>query len=467
MKIRSFITVFKLFIAVLLNVIVSHSYANTDLLNHTQQAQAEQRRANQQREAAFLATQQQYRELRDHLLARKAALEVSIDTLSEQFTTNEQQLAQQEQTLHQESGSLGELLSVARQATKAFQAELSHVVTAIDNPDDLNIVTRITDATTLPSRQQLYSLWYAFQHHLQKSAELTRLKVAFVNHEGVIHSKEVMRLGAFGLFDENGYLIWSENERRARPYPVQPELAPTFSLLPVFSSPPALSSPSHSPSLQDTTMPLMAFDPLNGRLLEQLSLTPTLTQRIEQGGVIAKVILGLLIVGLMIGVTQGSILFISRIKIQAQLDKPQNSDNNALGRILSVYKGDNSLNVEALELRLYEAVLDEQQTLERGLPMLKLLAALSPMLGLLGTVTGMIETFQVMSQYGNADPRIMASGISTALITTVLGLVAAMPLLFIHNILSSVAENIRTLLEKQGVALVAQRAEQEPDDGMA
>jgi biopolymer transport protein ExbB len=136
---------------------------------------------------------------------------------------------------------------------------------------------------------------------------------------------------------------------------------------------------------------------------------------------------------------------------------------NALGRILSVYKYDSSPNVEALELRLYETILDEQQKLDRGLSMLKLLAALSPMLGLLGTVTGMIETFQVITEYGNADPKVMAGGISMALVTTVLGLVAAMPLLLLHNVLNSQAESIRTVLEKKGVGLVAQRAEQDAD----
>ncbi|NMT04022.1 MotA/TolQ/ExbB proton channel family protein, partial [Vibrio parahaemolyticus] len=107
------------------------------------------------------------------------------------------------------------------------------------------------------------------------------------------------------------------------------------------------------------------------------------------------------------------------------------------------------------------AVVDEQTHLEKGLSMLKLLAALAPMLGLLGTVTGMIETFQVITQFGNGDPKVMAGGISMALVTTVLGLVSAMPLLLAHNVLSSQAENIRSILEKQGIGLVAEQAERD------
>jgi len=157
-------------------------------------------------------------------------------------------------------------------------------------------------------------------------------------------------------------------------------------------------------------------------------------------------------------------LMLARRKIQQQLANPSKIGNNPLGRILKVYvdsKVKSALHnsTEALELRLMEVVVDEQQGLDKGLSMLKLLAALAPMLGLLGTVTGMIETFQVITQFGNGDPKVMAGGISMALITTVLGLVAAMPLLLAHNILSTQADNIRDTLEKQGISLVAEEAE--------
>lgn len=195
--------------------------------------------------------------------------------------------------------------------------------------------------------------------------------------------------------------------------------------------------------------------------MEQLALAPTLKQRLEAGGVIGKIILLLLGVGLIIAVYRGITLAIARQKIQQQLKNPHQVGNNPLGRVLSVYNKEHTRSVEALELRLLEAVVDEQTGLEKGLSMLKLLAALAPMLGLLGTVTGMIETFQVITQFGNGDPKVMAGGISMALVTTVLGLVAAMPLLLAHNILSSQAENIRTILEKQGIGLVAEQAERE------
>jgi biopolymer transport protein ExbB len=209
-------------------------------------------------------------------------------------------------------------------------------------------------------------------------------------------------------------------------------------------------------------MSLMALDVTRGDLIAQLANVPTLQDRINHGGIVGQIIIGLLVVGVLIGVVRGGALLLTNAKINKQLKSAETpTEDNALGRILSVYQQDSSPNVEALELRLLEAVMDEQQHLERGLSMIKLLAALAPMLGLLGTVTGMIETFQTITQFGNADPRVMAGGISMALITTVLGLIAAMPLLLIHNVLSSKAESVRNILEKQGIGLVAERAEQQ------
>lgn len=432
----------RLLLPLILSLLSLPAAASTELLNATKQAKAAEQKFSQQRESEFLSREMELKTLRDNLLARRNQLQSDIDGLSEQFGSNEQRLSDKEKELHLESGSLGELFGVVRQVAKEIQVQQNGSVTEIGQKHNLREIDAIVDAKKLPSRDQLYALWNTFNTLLATGSRLSYLEVPYVRDDGVIESRKVLRMGAFGLVDESGYLVWNGMERGARPYATQPEVAPKINALAVSGQ-------------------LMAFDPSQGKLLEQLALKPTLMQRIEQGGVVGKVILGILALGIVIGVIQGSFLFTTRSKIYAQLKDTGSIGNNALGRVLSVYKYDQSANVEALELRLYEAILDEQQKLERGLSMLKLLAALSPMLGLLGTVTGMIETFQVITEYGNADPKIMAGGISTALVTTVLGLIAAMPLLFLHNIFSSQAENIRTLIEKQGVGLVAQRAEQE------
>lgn len=412
------------------------------LLNITLQAKQAEQLQNKQREKGFKLTEQELKAKKALLVKRQQQLQNSIDLLSEQFTENELKLAEAEKTLHIESGSLGELFGVVRQVAKELQLTFNDSLLIIDQQDNVQLVTEIVAAQELPSKAQLYGLWKALLAQLHNGSSASKVSLPFVESDGLISEKQVLRLGAFALIDEQGYLKWSGQEVGAKPYSAQPESAPTIDR---FLQP----------------QRLFALDPSQGKLLQQFTLKPTLMQRFEQGGGVGKVILVLLLLGLLIGLLQGTYLIVSRIKINQQLKNKNNIGNNALGRILGVYKYDNSVNVEALELRLYEAILDEQQNLERGLPMLKLLAALAPMLGLLGTVTGMIQTFQVITEYGNADPKVMAGGISMALVTTVLGLVAAMPLLFLHNLLNSQALSIRTVLEKQGVGLVAERAEKE------
>lgn len=429
------------FIAALMSLVfsVSASADTSTLLSATQQAQGQQQALNQKRESEFENQERELNALKAALTQQKSQLQQDIDALSVQFSANEQTLSEQEQALKLESGSLGELFGVVRQVAKELQLEQETLVSAIAS-DSLTHVDAIAEAKTLPSIQQLYLLWQAFRQQITAGSTLSEVSVAYVDDDGVVTPNDVQRIGAFGLVGQQGYLRWKPEQGSASAYSIQPDWVPS--------------------TLIPNTGQLWTFDPTKGALLELLAKQPSLFDRLEQGGIVGKVIVAILVLGMLIGLVQGTIVFSNRRKIHAQLQNRDQIGNNPLGRILSVYKYDKSPNVEALELRLYEAILDEQQRFEKGLSLLKLLAALSPMLGLLGTVTGMIETFQVITQYGNADPKIMAGGISMALVTTVLGLVAAMPLLFIHNVLSTQSEHIRTLLEQQGVGMVAQRAEQ-------
>ncbi len=415
--------------------------------NLVQQAKSEssvQRTHNAERESVFKMTEQQLKEKKAQLIAQRKTLQTQADKLSTQFSKNEDSLARLEEKLRLETGSLGEIFGVVRQNAKEIQGDLSQSITGVDRQTQSHIVEDIVAAKSLPSMKQLTGLWHVMEEQIQASGEISNNEIILIDGEGRKQQISATRIGTFGLVSDQGYLQWNNVRKDAVAYKVQPENAPTRSSLQTIDS----SSP-------------VLLDPSHGLLLEQLALTPTLKQRIDAGGVIGKIIMGLLAIGLLIALYRGASLAIARSKIAVQLKKPNQPGNNPLGRVLSVHDKEKHRSVEALELRLLEAVVDEQTGLEKGLSMLKLLAALAPMLGLLGTVTGMIETFQVITQFGNGDPKVMAGGISMALVTTVLGLVAAMPLLLAHNILSTQAENIRNILEKQGIGLVAEQAESE------
>jgi biopolymer transport protein ExbB len=108
---------------------------------------------------------------------------------------------------------------------------------------------------------------------------------------------------------------------------------------------------------------------------------------------------------------------------------------------------------ETLESILQEAILRELPRLERGLSPLAIFGAVAPLLGLLGTVTGMIETFNVITVFGTGDPKLMSSGISEALVTTEIGLIVAIPVMLLHTFLSRRVDAILGEMEEKAVSL--------------
>ncbi|MEZ8019976.1 MotA/TolQ/ExbB proton channel family protein [Vibrio splendidus] len=422
----------------------SASDTTAQLVNKAKSESRTQASHNVVREADFKKTEQELKAIKAQLEAKRTSIQGATDVLTQTFSDNENKLARLEEKLRLETGSLGELFGVVRQNAKELGAELSSTVNSVDRAEHTVTVDQIIDAKSLPSMPQLSGLWMSMVEQIQGSSELSKSQIAFINGEGNTQTVDAYRLGSIGLVTDQGYVSWNTQREDAIAYLKQPSNGPTLASL---------------SSLANGEVSNIVVDPSRGFMLEQLALTPSLTDRLQAGGVVGKVILGLLAIGLIIALVRGISLAIARQKIRAQLKNPEQAGNNPLGRVLAVYNKEQNQTVEALELRLLEAVVDEQTHLEKGLSMLKLLAALAPMLGLLGTVTGMIETFQVITQFGNGDPKVMAGGISMALVTTVLGLVAAMPLLLAHNILSTQSENIRNILEKQGIGLVAEQAE--------
>lgn len=417
---------------------------SSNIVTKAQTEQTELKSHNAERERRFQQLEQQLLEQKRQLIAEKQSLKAKNDQLSQSFTQNEQQLAELENTLRLESGSLGEVFSVARQSANSLTEQLESSISGAGAQASLRSLTPIVEQQQVPNTQQLTALWRALENEVTLSGSNTIQQLNYVDGEGKLSQQTLLRLGSIALIGKEGFVKWNGSSHQASAYIKQPANAPT------------LDQFSASMNAELTEIEL---DPTRGNVLEQYASQPSLANRIEAGGLVGGVIIFLLIVGLLIALVRGiAVLGVSR-NVRAQLKTPETPKDNPLGRVLAVYSDSKAQTVEALELRLLEVILDEQAKLEKGLSMLKLLAALAPMLGLLGTVTGMIETFQVITLFGTGDAKVMAGGISTALVTTVMGLVAAMPLLLAHNLLSTQAENLRNILEKQGIALVAELAE--------
>jgi len=217
-------------------------------------------------------------------------------------------------------------------------------------------------------------------------------------------------------------------------------------------------------AFQAGTSPVLALDPTRGEVISALGQQPNLIERFQQGGAVGYVVVGLGTVGLLVALLQYAYLLRVSVAMRRQLrDLSSLRKDNPLGRVLLRFRALQDDPVpEALEARLDEAVLAELPRLERGQPLVKLLAAVAPLLGLLGTVTGMIVTFQAITVFGTGDPQLMAGGISQALVTTVLGLITAVPLLFAHTALAGRARHLAGLVEGQASAALADQLEQRP-----
>jgi biopolymer transport protein ExbB len=197
------------------------------------------------------------------------------------------------------------------------------------------------------------------------------------------------------------------------------------------------------------------IDPTRGSLLSKLIDRAGFFERINQGGFVGYIILLILIAGLAMGVLQFLFLRKESQTIENELGSGNYSESSTLGKLNSIYskyKGDTP---EELEAQLEDVLAKAAPALEKNLSIIKLLAAVAPLLGLLGTVIGMIETFQAITLFGTGDPKLMAGGISQALVTTMLGLIAAVPLLFVHNILDSRSRAISQIYEEQAIGFVA------------
>ena len=306
----------------------------------------------------------------------------------------------------------------------------------------------LAKSKALPSNEELEMLWYYLLEEMNAQGEVKHFTGTIVDTDGNFSEEEVIRVGPWTAFDRKGnFLGYLPDDERYRVLGRQPQAR-------------FLDLGDNIVDGDAGEIVKGAIDPSRGAILSLLIQTPGLSERIGQGGVVGYIILALLAVGLVLSIERIFRLTLTARAVSAQskdVDNP--SDNNPLGRVLGAYHSNKSADVETLELKLDDAILKELPSLERGINFIKLLSSVAPLLGLLGTVTGMIVTFQAITLFGTGDPKLMAGGISQALVTTVLGLTAAIPLVLLHSVAQTRSRSIQQVLDEQSAGLIAARAE--------
>ncbi len=414
------------------------------LLQKVKKQQGADARINKQREAIFLAEKQQQQAKLQKVQAELKAQQSLSTRLKNQLETNEAELAELETQLQALSGELGELFGVARQAAGDLKAEFRDSIISAQFPARSRALDGVANSKALPTTEQLELLWFSLQQEMTESSKVVKYQADVQTASGEPKQAEVVRVGAFNVMADGKYLRYLPETGKLSELSRQP--ADKYLAL------------AQNLANQEKGPVKAAVDPTRGVILSMLIQTPNTFERIHQGGVIGYIILGLGGIGLVFAIVRLVMLALTGTKMQAQINSDQLNEGNPLGRVLAAAEHADSQDIETVELLLDEAITREVPALERGLSLIKLLAAVAPLLGLLGTVTGMISTFQSISLFGTGDPKLMAGGISQALVTTMLGLCVALPLLFLHSLVASRSRVLTQVLDEQSAGLVSRRA---------
>jgi biopolymer transport protein ExbB len=421
-----------------------------ELLDQVERAADREAQLDQQRLQEFRQERNRRQQLLEEARAELRAQEQRSDRLNNEFDENERELAELETTLNERMGNLGELFGVVRQIAGDMRSTLNDSMVSAQHPGRAELYADLAERsdTQLPNVEELRAMWTGMVREIAESGNVVEFPADVVNADGETEEgREVVRVGVFNAVSNGKFLQWDSSQNELIELPRQP--ASRFQQM-----------AAELQSAEPGTVQEMAVDFTRGNILSQVVRAPTLRERVRQGGPVGMVIIALGVLGLLFALWKATMLFIRGNAIKRQINKDEASEKNALGRVLKVYEDNPNADVETLELKLDEAILRETAPMESGLPFIKVLYVVAPLLGLLGTVVGMIQTFQQITLFGTGDPRMMASGISMALITTVLGLCVAIPLTVIHSLLQSRSRQLIQILEEQAAGIIARMAEQ-------
>ena len=400
---------------------------------------------NKEREAKFVAERNKRKAMLEALKKEVANAEARSTQLEQSFQANEIRIAELEETLKQSMGNMGELFGVIRQVAGDTRGHLDASIASAEFQNRQAVMDKLSESKSIPSIDQLRALWETLLQEMVESGKVSRFDAPVLNSVGVEETTKVTRVGLFNAVQDGQYLQWLPDVQKLSILGRQPEER--------------FRSTAEDLSASNGQMVKFALDPSRGSILSLLVQTPTLSERLEFGGVIGYIILSLGGITALIGLIRLIQLSTTNSAISRQVKDKTPSEKNPLGRILQVYQQNPGADAEALELKLDEAILREQSSVEKFLWAVKVVSVAAPLMGLLGTVTGMINTFQAITLFGTGDPKLMAGGISEALVTTMLGLVVAIPLVLLHSLLKTSSRRILETLGEQSVGLVAERAE--------
>ncbi len=418
-----------------------------DLLEQTRKADLRDNAANREREARFASARDQQAALLREAQNEKAGLEARAASLAKQFEDNDRLLGELQQARDIKAGNLGELFGVLRQAAGDFATAARNSMLTVQIPERIPELDRLAQTKSMPPMEDLQRFWFELQREMTEGGKVTRFNGTVVAPDGSKSEQAILRIGPFVAVSDGKFLEYTMGQSGLS----QPDKQPPGKFSSVASKFERQTDDQYHP---------MVLDPTRGSLLSLFSLRPSFMDRIIHGEAVVFVIIAVGLLGMILGCYQFVYLTMVGAKVRRQLENLQqpNSDN-PLGRVLATFKGGRmpqGEDAEVVELRITETVLRELPPIQRYQPFLKLAVAAGPLLGLVGTVIGMIVTFQAITESGSGDPKIMADGIGQAMMATVMGLGIAIPLLFLNSLLQARSKKIVQVLDEQSTGMLAE-----------
>ncbi len=316
---------------------------------------------NDQREQKFLATRDRQKFLLEQAVARLDQEEKRSVRLQKQFEENEKTLEDIQETLRIRIGNFGELFGVVRQVAGETIAIVKNSIVSLQFPNREKNLTGLAEARGIPSIEQMHDLRVELLREMSQSGQVQRFQKQVVLPGGSIVDAEIVRVGVFNAITENFFL----------------QFVPDTQSLQVLARQPARRYQSMAKDLfaLDAGYTTMAVDPSRGQILSLLIQAPGLAERINQGGLVGYFIIFIGLLGLALSLWRLLILRQDGQAINQQLTTDIVSQDNALGRILSVHNEHDAMDTESLELKIDEAILKEVPKLEKYHSIIKVFAA--------------------------------------------------------------------------------------------
>ena len=426
-----------------------------ELLELVQKGQFADTQEQRDRERQFRNEKNKQAKLLADAKAERARLEREAARLEQKFEANEALLVVAEAQLKERLGSLneifGHLAGLATESRNIFEQSISSAQFGKEREEFLTkLAVKMGQGVTLASIPELERLWFELQREINATGEVVKFTTDVIALDGTVEAREVVRVGVFNAVSDGNYLTYASTRGMYEELPSQPARRYTSTTSDVLDA--------------DTFPVQFAVDPTGpqgGSYLSSLIAMPGWGERTQQGGVVGYIILYILGLG-GLGLFSWRLYSLMGIRslIDSQLAASTLSIDNPLGRVLKVAEDNPKADTETIELKMAEQILNERPPIEKLNWLIKLISIVAPLMGLFGTIIGMIITFQMITLFGTGDPKTMAEGISIALVTTWLGLAVAIPMTFMSAIVSNFSKGILETIEEQAIGMAAERSEQ-------